>query len=88
MGLTVPATAQIRRPSQEFFEEGREQLEREIQILQQPSVELNLQETDSEPLLEVSPSPENSRIQQPNEVEPPSLQPNEESNEDDSRVIR
>lgn len=34
MGITVPVMAQIQRPSQDFFDQGRQRLEREIQILQ------------------------------------------------------
>lgn len=77
IGLTVPVTAQIRNPSQDFFDRGREQLEREIQVLQgegEPfSLEGNLEQPPSEPLLEVSPSP----IETPDAVEIPSQPPNQ-----------
>jgi hypothetical protein len=71
MGLAVPVTAQIRRPSQDFFDQGRERLEREIQVLQgEPSnSEQSLKKPQTERLLEVSPLPESDRIQPPNEVE-------------------
>lgn len=76
IGLTVPVTAQIRNPSQDFFDRGREQLEREIQVLQgegEPfSLEGNLEQPPSEPILEVSPSP----IETPAVVETPNQQPN------------
>lgn len=82
IGLAVPVTAQIQRPSQEFFEQGREQLEREIQNLQQaPSdSEGSLQKPRSEPVLEVSPSPESTPRQKPNEDETPKQKPNEVDN--------
>ena len=76
IGLTVPVTAQIRNPSQDFFDRGREQLEREIQVLQgegEPfSLEGNLEQPPSEPILEVSPSPSET----PDAVETPSQPPN------------
>jgi hypothetical protein len=77
MGLAVPVTAQIQSPSQDFFEQGREQLEREIQVLQgnPPNSEQSLQKPHSEPVLEVSPSPASDRNQKPNEVEIPSQKP-------------
>lgn len=74
IGLTVPVTAQIRNPSQDFFDRGREQLEREIQVLQGESLNLqgNLDQQSSEPILEVSPSPSET----PDAGETPSQQPN------------
>lgn len=76
IGLTVPVTAQIRNPSQDFFDRGREQLEREIQVLQgagEPfSLEGNLEQPPSEPILEVSPSP----TETPAAVEAPNQPPN------------
>jgi hypothetical protein len=82
IGLTVPAIAQIQNPSQDFFEQGREQLEREIQILQTepPDLEQSLQEPQSEPLLEVPASPVSEPSQPPNEDETPSQPPNEVNN--------
>ena len=82
ISLTVPVIAQIKRPSQDFFEQGREQLEREIQNLQQaPSdSEGSLQKPRSEPVLEVSPSPESTPRQKPNEDETPTHKPNEVDN--------
>ncbi|AFZ18065.1 hypothetical protein [Allocoleopsis franciscana] len=75
IGLTVPVTAQIRNPSQDFFERGREQLEREIQVLQgegEPfSLEGNLEQPPSEQILEVSPSP----IETPDALETPNQPP-------------
>lgn len=68
LNLALPVSAQILRPSQEFFEEGREQLEQEIQILQidpfdldaessqDPDLDESLQQGESEPLLEVQPA--------------------------------
>ena len=74
IGLTVPVTAQIRNPSQDFFDRGREQLEREIQVLQGESLNLqgNLEQRPSEPILEVSPSPSDT----PDAVETPNQPPN------------
>ncbi len=83
IGLSVPVTAQIRNPSQDFFEHGREQLEREIQTLQEeaPQSEQRLQKPPSEPLLQISPSPTNESTQKPHEPETPSYQkPNEVNN--------
>lgn len=79
IGLTVPVMAQIRNPSQDFFDRGREQLEREIQVLQGESFNLeeNLKKPSSEPLLEVSPSPTHSPSETSNEVETPSQPPNQ-----------
>ena len=78
ISLTVPVIAQIKRPSQDFFEQGREQLEREIQTLQEESPNLlqSPQKPPAEPILQVSPSPTPSdQNQQPPQVEPPSPKP-------------
>jgi hypothetical protein len=82
IGLSVPVTAQIRNPSQDFFEQGRVQLEREIESLQgEPhESEQNSQKPRSEPLLEVSPSPADGSTQKPNEGKTPSEKPNEVNN--------
>lgn len=58
MGVNITVIAQINRPSQDFFEQGREQLEREIKILREesPNTPQNPQKTP-EPILEVSPTP-------------------------------
>lgn len=79
IGLIVPVSAQIRNPSQDFFEQGRERVEREIQLLQaKPDyLEENQQKPNSEPLLEILPSPEISPNQEPREVESPQQKPNE-----------
>ena len=79
IGLTVPVMAQIRNPSQDFFEQGREQLEQQIQILQAEPFTLNgnLEAPHQEPLLEVTPSPANPPSEQPNVEETPTQQPDE-----------
>lgn len=65
IGLNVPVVAQINRPNQDFFEQGREQLEREIQILREsPNTPQNPQKTP-EPVLKVSPSPDHDCQPQP-----------------------
>lgn len=81
MGLTVPVAAQIQRPSQDFFEQGRQQLEREIQILQGAPIDIGetLQNLQSEPLLEVRPLPQSSSSEQ-NQVETFRQKPNEVNN--------
>jgi hypothetical protein len=82
MSLTVPVTAQIRNPSQDFFQQGRERLEREIQIIQEKPLtsEQRLQNPQSEPLLEVRPTPTSDPSQKPNEVEIPRQKPNQGEN--------
>jgi hypothetical protein len=82
MGLAIPAMAQIHNPSQDFFERGREQLEREIQVLQgeAPDLEESLQQPESEQLLDVRPSPEHSPNSQPDDVEAPNPKPDEVNN--------
>ena len=79
IGLTVPVMAQIRNPSQDFFDQGREQLEREIQVLQGESLNLgdSLEKRPSEPILDASPAPTPSPSEMPNELETPSQQPNQ-----------
>ncbi len=79
IGLIVPVAAQIRNPSQDFFEQGRERLEREIQQIQTntDNSEENQQKPKSEPLLEVLPSPESSPTQKPRDLETPMQKPNE-----------
>lgn len=58
-GLAIPVIAQIQRPSQDFFNQGRDQLEREIQVIQNESSNSpqNPQKSPSEPILEISPTP-------------------------------
>lgn len=82
IGLSVPVMAQIRNPSQDFFEQGREKLEREIESLQEepPESEHNHQKTQSPPLLEVSPSSANESTQRPTEDKTPSQKPTEVNN--------
>ena len=75
--FTAPVMAQLQRPSQDFFERGRERVEEEIRILQTKPLEENLQESASEPILEVSPSLESLPNQQPEEIETPTEKPNE-----------
>lgn len=79
IGMAAPATAQLRSPSQDFFEQGREQLEREIENLQTepPSAEL-LQEADSKPTPEVCPAGEGEACPEPSTNETPQA-PNEEN---------
>lgn len=56
ISVITPVIAQIIRPSQDFFDQGREQLEREIQFLQDsPNTPQNPQKKPA-PILEVSPS--------------------------------
>lgn len=82
IGLTIPATAQIRTPSQDFFERGRVQLERELEILQGQTSEspLDEQKPESKPLLEVTPIPSSDSNQKPNQVETPEEKPNQQIN--------
>lgn len=86
IGLSVPVVAQIQRPSQDFFNQGREQLEREIQVIQSESSNSpqNPQKPQSQPILEVSPSPTSDafggsqsdhRHQQPTQLETPNPTP-------------
>jgi hypothetical protein len=79
IGLITPVAAQIRNPSQDFFEQGRERVEREIQLLQSKpeNTEENQQKPKSEPLLEVLPSPEVFPNQKPTQGEIPKQQPTE-----------
>ena len=59
IGFAVPGTAQIQNRSQDFFEQGWEQIEREIEILREKPLEeqADSQSPESRPLLEVRPSP-------------------------------
>ncbi len=84
MGVAVPVMAQTRNPSQDFFEQGRDQLEREIQNLQtQPiTLEDKVDTPPSEPLLEVSPAPTNPANEKPNQVETPNQQPSQGDNQE------
>lgn len=84
MGLAVPVTAQTRNPSQDFFEQGRDQLEREIQNLQAEPITLegNVEKPPLEPLLEVSPAPTSPAKEKPNQVETPNQQPSEGDNQE------
>jgi hypothetical protein len=82
ISVAVPVIAQINRPSQDFFERGREQLEREIKILRQesPNTQRNPQKPRSEPVLEVSPSPNSDRQPNPSLSETPKPQPTQMNN--------
>ena len=82
IGLTIPAMAQIRTPSQDFFEQGRVQLERELQILQgeTPESPQDGQKPESKPLLEVTPPPSSDTNQKPSQVETPQEKPNQQIN--------
>ncbi|MBE9127154.1 MULTISPECIES: hypothetical protein [unclassified Coleofasciculus] len=80
IGFITQATAQVRTPTQEFFEQGWEQLEREIQNLQgeRPNSEVNLQQQqadESKPLLEVNPTLPSEPSQTPTEIESPKPNP-------------
>ncbi len=88
MSLGVPVIAQTLNPSQEFFERGREQLEREIQMLQAEPFHLeeNLEKPPSKPLLEVSPFPTNPPSETPQPIETPTVQPQEGENQE-QRVL-
>jgi hypothetical protein len=76
IGLNIPGIAQINRPSQDFFEQGREQLEREIQILREesPNAQENTQKKP-EPVLQVSPSPDQEPQPQPSPSATPKPRP-------------
>lgn len=66
IALNVPVIAQINRPSQDFFNQGREQLEREIQILREESTNTEENtEKKPEPVLQILPSPDHERQPQP-----------------------
>jgi hypothetical protein len=84
VGLAIPVIAQLQRPSQDFFNQGRDQLEREIQVIQNESSNSpqNPQKSPSEPILEISPTPTSDasggrshRNQQPLPLENPSPTP-------------
>jgi len=77
IGITSQTMAQARTPTQEFFQEGWDQLEREIRILQEdkPEAEESLQqESETEPLLEVNPTAESETRPEMEEIEPPNVQ--------------
>ncbi len=59
MGFALPGTAQNQNRSQDFFEQGWEQIEREIEILREKPLEeqADSQSPELRPLLEVRPSP-------------------------------
>lgn len=82
IGLSTPVMAQIRTPSQDFFEQGRVQLERELQILQGQTSESpqDEQKPESKPLLEVAPTPSSDTNQKPNQGETPQEKPNQQIN--------
>ncbi|NEO33125.1 MAG: hypothetical protein F6K36_22410 [Symploca sp. SIO3C6] len=78
--LGVPVAAQSRNSSQDFFEQGWDELEREVRILQteesDPAKLLSdpeelLQQSPSESTLEVCPDPDSELNQQFNEEEIP-----------------
>jgi len=78
IGITSGAMVQARTPTQEFFEQGWDQLEREIRILQQdnPEAEESLQqESETEPLLEVNPTADSETRLEIEGIEPPNSQP-------------
>lgn len=61
IGIAGQGMAQARTPSQEFFEQGWQQLEREIRTLQDenPEAEENLQrQSGGKPILDVNPTAE------------------------------
>lgn len=75
ISLIAPGIAQIIRPSQDFFNQGREELEREIQILREsPNTPENPQKTP-EPILKVSPSPANEANPLPSATPSPTPEP-------------
>ena len=78
IGITGQAMAQARTPAQEFFEQGWDQLEREIRILQneKPEAEESLQqEFGGKPLLDVNPTAESELRPEIEGIEPPNSQP-------------
>ena len=76
ISFTVPGTAQIQNRSQDFFDEGWEQIEREIEILREKPLEeeANSQSPESEPLLDGKPSPVNESGEQLDEEEIPATE--------------
>jgi hypothetical protein len=72
ISMAAPVAAQLRSPSQDFFEQGWEQLEREIQNLQTnpPATEL-LEEADSNPTPEVCSADEGEACPEPSPNETP-----------------
>ena len=76
MGFALPGTAQNQNRSQDFFEQGWEQIEREIEILREKPLEeeANSQSPESEPLLDVQPSPTSQSGEQLDEEEIPTTE--------------
>ncbi len=76
IGFAVPGTAQIQNRSQDFFDQGWEQIEREIEILREKPLEeeANSQSPESEPLLDVQPSPVNQSGESLDEEEIPTTE--------------
>lgn len=76
IGFAIPGNAQIQNRSQDFFDEGWEQIEREIEILQEKPLaeEANSQSPESEPLLDVKPSPVDESGEQLDEEEIPATE--------------
>jgi hypothetical protein len=76
IGFAVPGTAQIQNRSQDFFDQGWEQIEREIEILREKPLEeeANSQSPESEPLLDVQPSPVNQSGEPLDEEESPTTE--------------
>lgn len=79
MSFAAPGTAQIQNRPQDFFEQGRERLEREIETLQTEALEeADSQAQEAEPLLEVNPSPEGESRETPaDEQETPNQKPDQ-----------
>lgn len=78
IGITDQVLAQARTPAQEFFEQGWEQLEREIRTLQEDNPEAQengQQQPNSKPLLEVSPKDESDTSSEIEGIELPNSQP-------------
>jgi DNA-directed RNA polymerase specialized sigma54-like protein len=78
ISITGQAMAQARTPAQEFFEQGWDQLEREIRILQndKPEAEESLQhESGGKPLLDVNPTADSETHPEIEGIETPNSQP-------------
>jgi hypothetical protein len=71
ISLIVPVIAQIPRPSQDFFNQGRDQVEREIQVLQESPNKPQNSPKKPEPILKISPTPDN----EPKALASPSVTP-------------
>lgn len=82
IGFAVPGTAQIQNRSQDFFEQGWEQIEREIEILREKPLEeeANSQSPESQPLLDIRPSAASQSGEQLDEEAIPSEKPKETDN--------